>query len=96
MSILTGREAEKIAAKLSAQVKPGRKHDHVTVRVNGILIGQFNLRRNSDLPHNFVAKQLYMPMRLAIQIARCDAYLDDYVANLIERMIIPPSDTPEK
>lgn len=51
-SVLMTREAELIAAKLDAEVSEGRKHTRAVVRLNGQFVGQFGIRRGTNLGHD--------------------------------------------
>ena len=76
--VLDGRDGETIAKKLKASVRAGRKHDVVTVRVDGVHVGQFNIRHDVDTSHNYIPRQIGIKSRDGVLIAKCTLDLTDY------------------
>ena len=87
---IDGKAARKIAAKLGAEIKSGRGHEKAIVRVGGVYIGQFGLRRSKKTGHDYVAEQIGVPMSTARSIAACTIDKDGYEAILRERGKLPP------
>ena len=88
-SLLTADSALTIAQKLEAEISEGRKHKQAVVRINGIYIGQFGIRRNRKVGHDYIPRQIYVNMREALALARCDLYKADYESILKKRGKIP-------
>jgi hypothetical protein len=89
-SVLTALEAEQIAAKLDAAVEEGRKHRRATVRLNGQFVGQFGIRRGTNLGHDYIPRQIHATTRQALDLARCPLSKDAFVAILIEQGSLQP------
>jgi hypothetical protein len=76
---LTTSHAEQIAAKLGITPKKGRKHERVYIRWAGRIIASYGLRRGSrELSHDYVAEQIFITRRQALDLARCPLSRDDY------------------
>lgn len=82
-------DAEKIATKLGAERRPGRKHDIAIVRVEETYIGHYGIRRGKGTGHDYIPKQIGVTMREALDLARCNLYRDDYEKLLRERAKLP-------
>lgn len=82
--MLVAKDGEIIAHKLKAFIKKrSRKHKMAIVRIKGKEVGRFNIRRGSgELDHNYIARQIYISMREAEEIAGCTKNLPDYEASL--------------
>ena len=91
-SVLTADSALKIAAKLGAEISKGRsKHIGVVVRVKGTYIGRYGIRRGSNSGHDYIPRQLQTTIRVALGLARCTHYREDYEKNLMDRGKLPPA-----
>ena len=87
---IDGLAAHRIAAKLGAEIRKGRgKHKKVIVRVDGVYIGQFGLRKSKKTGHDYVADQIGVPMSAARSIAACTIDMDGYRTILRERGKLP-------
>ena len=87
--ILTADSAFAIADKLDAEVSEGRNHTKAVVRINGVYIGQFGIRRNKKVGHDYIPRQIYVTMKQALELARCSLYKADYVRILKEQGKLP-------
>ena len=94
LSKLITRDAEVIAQKLNAEVATGRKHVIAKVRCGGVHIGQFNIRRGSNVGHDYIPNQIFVTMRQALELARCTLDADDYKRILQARGKIPNDPAP--
>jgi hypothetical protein len=78
-SFLMTKDAEAIAKKLDAEIQPKRtNHVIAIVRVNGKEVGRFGIRRGMDLGHDYIPRQIHINTRLALNLARCTKYRQDY------------------
>jgi predicted amidohydrolase len=78
--MLTQDDARKIAAKLKAEITPGRKHDIAVFRHDGRYIAQFGIQRASkDKPHDYVPRQLFMTAKQGREFLECSLSLVAYV-----------------
>lgn len=68
---LNQRDAQKIAKKLGAEQREGRKHRVATVRYGGKELGKFNIRRGNDTSHDYVPGQIGLSHRQAKELASC-------------------------
>lgn len=93
-SLLTADSALTIATKLEADISEGRKHTNVVVRINGTYIGRFGIRRNKTVGHDYIPRQIYVNMKEALGLARCNLYKEDYTRILKKRGKLPADDTP--
>ena len=91
--MLTADLALIIANKLQAEISEGSKHTNVVVRINGTYIGRFGIRRNRNVGHDYIPRQIYVTMKEALGLARCSLYRADYERILKERGKLPPDDT---
>ena len=87
--ILTADSAFAIADKLDAEVSEGRNHTKAVVRINGVYIGQFGIRRNKKAGHDYIPRQIYVTMKQALELARCSLYKADYARILREQGKLP-------
>ncbi len=87
---MTSREdAERIAKKLGADVRPGRKHDLAVVRHGGRYITQYGIRRGSrDLPHPHIHRQLHISPRQTRDLADCPMSADQYFQTLARKGLL--------
>ena len=92
--MLTADSALTIANKLQAEISEGRKHTNVVVRIDGTYIGRFGIRRGRNLGHDYIPRQIYVTMKEALGLVRCNLYKADYERILKERGKLPPDDTP--
>ena len=88
--MLTADSALMIANKLQAEISEGSKHTNVVVRIEGTYIGRFGIRRNTNVGHDYIPRQIYVTMREALGLARCSLYRADYERILKERGKLPP------
>ena len=88
--MLTADLALIIANKLQAEISEGSKHTNVVVRIDGTYIGRFGIRRNSNVGHDYIPRQIHMTMKEALGLARCSLYRADYERILKERGKLPP------
>ena len=91
--MLTADSALTIANKLQAEISEGIKHTNVVVRIEGTYIGRFGIRRNRNVGHDYIPRQIYVTMKEALGLARCSLYRADYERILKERGKLPPDDT---
>jgi hypothetical protein len=87
-SFLMTDDAELIATKLGAEISEGRKHVIAKVRVDGVYIGQFGIRRGANVGHDYIPRQIHVTTRQALSLARCTLYLDGYRSILIDQGIL--------
>jgi len=87
--LLTTREAEQIADKLTADIKQGRKHTRATIRWNGRFIASFGIRRGKDLGHDFIPGQIFITSRQALELAKCPLSKQRYFEILGEHQKLP-------
>ncbi len=88
-SLLTADSALKIAKKLGAEISEDRKHTSAVARIDGTYIGRFGIRRGTKGGHDYIPKQIYVSMRQALELARCNLYKEDYERILKERGKLP-------
>ena len=87
---LDRRDAESIARKLQAALKPGRKHDLAHIRYDGKLIASFGIRRGSgSLPHLHILNQLHVSFSQARLLVDCPMSFEDWIALMKEKLVIP-------
>jgi hypothetical protein len=94
--VLTTRNAEVIARKLGAEISPGRKHVNAVIRVDGVYIGRFGIRRGTNVSHIHIPKQIHVSLRQALELARCRLDAEDYKKILQERGTLPPDPEPQQ
>jgi len=82
ISKILRKEAEEIAKKLKAVVKPGGSHDIATVWADGKLIGHFGISRSRKAGHNHIPSQIYVSQTKALKLAKCTMSYDEYVDEL--------------
>jgi hypothetical protein len=83
-------DAKKIAAKLNAQTKPGRRHDLVVVRHKGKYVTQYGIRRGSrGQPHSYIPRQLFISQGQARNLSDCPMSADEYFKTLLEKGHLP-------
>ena len=92
--MLTADSALMIANKLQAEISEGSKHTNVVVRIDGTYIGRFGIRRNRNVGHDYIPRQICMTMKEALGLARCSLHRADYERILKERGKLPTDDTP--
>lgn len=79
MPKLNADHAERIAAKLGSLPEAGREHERVYIKYNGRTIASYGIRRSShDVPHDYIARQIFVTMRQAMDLARCPLSRADY------------------
>ena len=50
--------------RLEAEISEGSKHTNVVVRIEGTYIGRFGIRRNRNVGHDYIPRQIYVTMQL--------------------------------
>lgn len=88
-SLFDAASALTIAIKLEAEISEGRRHTNVVVRIDGIYIGRFGIRRNKNVGHDYIPRQIQTTTKIALGLARCTHYLQDYRRDLTERGKLP-------
>ena len=71
-------DGERIATKLSAEVRRGGSHDKVIVRHDGRWIAMFGLRRDASACHNYIPKQLLISPQQCRDLANCPLSAEAY------------------
>ena len=94
-SSLTERSASRIATKLGAEIKPGRKHTKAIVRIDEVYVGSFGIRQGGNTGHDYIPRQIQTSMRQAIGLDRCNVAREDYEDTLRRKGILPKPTTPE-
>lgn len=90
-SLFTADSALAIANKLDAEISRGRgKHVGVVVRIKGTYIGRYGIRHGSSSGHDYIPRQIQTTTRVALGLARCTHYKDDYERSLRDRGKLPP------
>lgn len=78
--MLTQKDAEHIAKKLLADVRPGRRHDIVVFRYEGRYIAQFGIQRSSkEKSHDYISRQLFLTAKQCRELHECSLSLEQYV-----------------
>ena len=79
--MLTIQDGLKIAQKLDAQVREGKKHTLVTVHIDDFFVGTYGLSRGSrERSHYHIAKQLGgISPRQARSLSSCSLSKEEYV-----------------
>lgn len=94
-TIITKELAQKIAGKLEAvcHAKKNRPHDLFVVYHEGQRIVQFGIRRGSrkDAGHDHVPAEIRLSPSKARLLGQCPMSRDDWVEEMIEKGVIPPS-----
>ena len=93
MPLLTKEHARRIARKLGAEIRTGRKaHDLAVVYESGIRLSQFGIRRGSrkDLGHDHLTNSLHLSARQCLDLAQCPMTREEWIANLREKGLLPP------
>lgn len=88
-SKLQRREADKIAAKLGADVKGGSAHDHAMIRWEGVAVTSFGLRRGSKSKHGHIPGQLFISQSQTVSLASCTISKDEYFKILKDKGKLP-------
>lgn len=90
-SKLEKRDAEDIARKIGATVKPQGKHQTATLEYNGQIVLTFGIRHGLRTGQGHLVGEnhaLKLNATKAIALARCDMTKDEYIEHLRERNII--------
>jgi hypothetical protein len=78
--MLTQKEAVQIAKKLKAEIKLGRKHDIVIIRLEGIYVGQFNIQRSSkEKSHDYISHQMLITAKQCREFHQCSISVEGYI-----------------
>jgi len=98
MSAITKDHALTICKKLKAvkESAKGAAHIDYSVYYGGVYLGSFGVRNGSNrsLPHNHIPDNLNIPYRLAWELGSCTKYLEDYVACMREKGMLPSEESP--
>jgi hypothetical protein len=92
--MLTKEHAEKIAAKLEAQIDRSRKaHDLAAVYYEGKVIAFFGIRRGSrkNAGHDHIPRSIYFSARKCLDLANCPVSKADWLASMKELGKLPTS-----
>ena len=90
-SLLKGDSALTIANKLEAEISEGRKHTKALVRIRGTYIGMFGIRRDKNVGHDYIPRQIHVTTKQALALARCSLYKADYERILKDQGKLPPA-----
>jgi hypothetical protein len=87
--MLDQNDARRIATKLDAKIRAGRRHEIVIVRYNNQHVAQFGISRGSrSKPHSHIPRQLYISSRAAEEMSDCSMTAEEYFALLIEKGLL--------
>jgi hypothetical protein len=88
--MVTQDDAWKIARKLNAEVKTGRRHELVIFRYQGSYIAQFGISRGSrSQPHDYIPKQLFLTHKQCRELRDCPLTIEGYVEILADKGLLP-------
>ena len=76
---LNRQDAQRIANKLGAEQREGRKHKVVTVRHDGKELGKFNIRHSRGASHAYVPTQIGLSYTQAKELASCTLSKDQFL-----------------
>jgi hypothetical protein len=79
---ITQDQADKIRLKLCGAEKPKTTggHDVYSIRHEGQVVGKISIRRSSkEVGHDYIPREINVPMRFAKEIGVCHKNLDDYI-----------------
>lgn len=100
MPKITYDDAVSIANKFRAEYKSGGKHKLAIIYFEGKKITQFGIRHDKTAGHDYISNQIYMSKMDCVEFGRCNISLEDWIAKMREKGIIPPepkpAPTPEK
>jgi hypothetical protein len=101
MTILTKDHAVLICKKLGAvdESAKGAAHNRHCVYHGKVLLGHIGIRHgsNRNQSHNHIPNDLNITPRFAWEIATCMKYLEDYLACMRDKDMLPKEpETPEK
>ena len=86
-------DALKIAQKLDAEIKEGRRHTRVTVVCEGYTVGSFGIQRGTkEKDHVWIPRQISLSKAKTRELCQCAFSKKDYFEELQKKGIIP-SDT---
>lgn len=88
--MLTKDDAEAIAKKLKATIRPGSKHDLAVIEYGERRIAQFGIRRGSrrNQGHDHIPAAIHVPPRDAIRLSQCPMSFEDWVTRMRDRGLI--------
>ena len=90
--MLTQADAQKIAKKIEAEIRKGRRHDLAVFRYEGKYIAQFGISRSSkSQSHDYIAKQLFIRSRQCRDLSDCPLSREDFVAILRGKGLLGPA-----
>jgi hypothetical protein len=93
--VLDKSDAIKIAKKLCAELVEKTRHQIAKVYVNGACVAIFGIRRGSRRGrqgHNHIARQIFVSMRQAKDLAECPMSREDWINLLIGLGVIANAD----
>ena len=74
--VLTQQDARKIAKKLNAEIRPGRRHELAVFRHQGKYVTQFGISRGSkQQSHDYIPRQLFLTYRQCLELLDCSLTL---------------------
>ena len=71
-------DAEAIAKKLNAEIRPQTKHDVAYVKVDDVLVGKYGIRRDRGAPHSYIPKQIGVSASEAKRLSTCTMSKEQY------------------
>ena len=84
-------DAQKIAKKLGADVRQGRKHEIAIIKHQGKYVGQFGISRGSrSKGHMHIQRQLHVSAQQAKALADCPMSAQEYFDLLREKGLLAP------
>ena len=81
--------ALKIAKKLDADIKGGKKHDRAVIRWEGIIVTTFGINRSRKSGHGHIPGQLFISQTEALNLASCAITKDNYFEIIAEKDKLP-------
>lgn len=77
--MLTQNDATRIAKKLDAEFRPGRKHTIASISFDGKYVGSFGIRHASkDVGHTYIPRQLFITQIQAHELSDCSMSKEAY------------------
>lgn len=88
--MLNKDDAEAIARKLRAEIRPARKHDIAVVKNNDRTIVQFGIRRGSrrDQGHDHIPGQIHVTRREAALLSQCPMSREAWIERMRQKGLI--------
>jgi hypothetical protein len=88
-SFFRGPQAEIIADKLGATIKPAGRHKRAYVEYFGTPLSNFGLNHDRTTGHGHIPKDLHVPQSFVRAMAECKKSAEDYYAELRKRGLFP-------